>query len=91
MRYGASRSPKAARYHPLIDTFLSRVAAAPFDAAAALSFGRARAALAASGPPIGPLDTLIASHALALGAILVTNNLREFERVPGLQVEDWTV
>ena len=48
-----------------------------------------RAALARSGKPIGPLDTLIAGHALALDAILVTHNTREFDRVEGLRVEDW--
>jgi tRNA(fMet)-specific endonuclease VapC len=43
------------------------------------------------GRPIGPLDTLIAAHALALGTVLVTNNTREFRRVPGLSVEDWSL
>jgi tRNA(fMet)-specific endonuclease VapC len=49
-----------------------------------------RAALTQRGTPIGPLDTLIAAHALSLDATLVTNNVREFSRVPGLRVEDWT-
>ena len=48
-----------------------------------------RAKLEAAGKPVGPLDTLIAAHALSLGVVLVTNNLREFRRVPGLTVEDW--
>jgi tRNA(fMet)-specific endonuclease VapC len=50
-----------------------------------------RAELARSGNPIGPYDQLIAGHARSKGLILVTNNLREFNRVPGLRVEDWTV
>lgn len=48
-----------------------------------------KAALAAAGTPIGPNDTAIAGHAIAAGAVLVTNNTREFERVPGLVLEDW--
>lgn len=51
--------------------------------------GRVRAALALMGIPIGPLDVLSAGQALARGAILVTRNIREFERVDGLIVEDW--
>jgi tRNA(fMet)-specific endonuclease VapC len=52
-------------------------------------YGRIRAALEKSGKTIGPLDMLIAAHALALDATLVTHNTREFRRVPGLSVEDW--
>jgi tRNA(fMet)-specific endonuclease VapC len=48
-----------------------------------------KAALTAAGTPIGPNDTAIAGHAIAAGAVLVTNNVREFERVPGLVLEDW--
>jgi tRNA(fMet)-specific endonuclease VapC len=52
-------------------------------------YGRIRAALEKSGKIIGPLDLLIAAHALALGATLISHNTREFRRVPGLKVEDW--
>ena len=62
---------------------------APFDAPAAAAYGSLRAYLQARGTPIGPLDTLIAAHALALGAIMVTHKVREFGRVPGLTVENW--
>lgn len=48
-----------------------------------------RVALRLAGTPIGPNDTAIAGHAIAAGAILVTNNVREFSRVPGLVLEDW--
>ncbi|OSZ11746.1 VapC toxin family PIN domain ribonuclease, partial [Klebsiella quasipneumoniae] len=48
-----------------------------------------RVALRLAGTPIGPNDTAIAGHAIAAGAVLVTNNVREFERVPGLVLEDW--
>jgi len=61
-----------------------------FGPEAAAAYGRIRAALERVGKPIGPLDTLIAAHAVSLGVTLVTNNVREFERVPNLDVEDWT-
>ncbi len=61
----------------------------PFDEPAAQAYGRVRAALARAGTPIGPLDTLIAAHALSLGLTVLTNNLREFRRVPDLKVEHW--
>ena len=62
---------------------------APFDALAAEVFGFMRAWLASQGTPIGPYDTMIAAHAQALGVTLVSNNTREFKRVPGLKVENW--
>lgn len=63
----------------------------PYDAeACAAHYGAVRHKLETSGQSIGSLDTLIAAHALALGATLVTNNTTEFARVPGLKCEDWT-
>jgi tRNA(fMet)-specific endonuclease VapC len=61
----------------------------PFDRAAAEDAGRVRGYLAGLGTPIGPFDSLIVGHARSRGLIVVTNNTREFSRVPGLQVEDW--
>jgi tRNA(fMet)-specific endonuclease VapC len=61
----------------------------PFDDAATVRYGEIRASLERRGSPIGPLDTLIAAHALSLRWTLATNNVREFRRVPGLIVEDW--
>jgi len=61
----------------------------PFDAQDARRSGEIRAALRAAGTPVGPYDLLIAGQALARNLILVTNNVREFRRVPGLKVEDW--
>lgn len=61
----------------------------PFDAAAAHHFGDIRTELKRSGTPIGPMDMLIAAHARSQGLTLVTNNVREFARVPGLAVENW--
>jgi tRNA(fMet)-specific endonuclease VapC len=90
LRFGAARSAARSRYDALIDTFVARVSILPFDAQAGVKYAEVRAALEAAGSPIGDLDTLIASHALACGCVLVTNNVREFARVPGLVVEDWT-
>ena len=54
-----------------------------------LIYGKIRAGLQKQGTPIGAMDLLIASHALFLDAVLVTNNTREFERVPDLKIENW--
>ena len=60
-----------------------------WDDDAAMSYGLVRASLSRRGKPIGPLDTLIASHARVLSAIVVTHNTREFSQVENLKVEDW--
>ena len=90
LRFGASKSAKAAHYHGLIDTFTGWVQALAFDSAAASTYGDVRTRLEVLGTPIGPLDTIIAAHALSLDAVLVTNNGEEFARVDGLAIEDWT-
>lgn len=69
--------------------FLEPLEIADFDLNAAQAYGHLRKTLEQSGTPIGPLDTQIAAHALALGAILVTNNGREFSRAPGLELVNW--
>ena len=79
----------SARNRAALDAFLLPIEIAAYDLAAALRYGEVRAALAKRGRPIGPLDTMIAAHALSLGATLVTNNLREFGRVPDMAVENW--
>jgi tRNA(fMet)-specific endonuclease VapC len=61
----------------------------PFDAGAAQRAGELRQYLREKGTPIGDMDILIAGHALALDAVVVTNNVREFERAPGLKMENW--
>lgn len=89
LAFGAARSAQAQENASALAEFLLALEVAPFDEAAALKYGEVRAALAARGKPIGPLDTLIGAHALALDAILVTHNQREFRRVSGLSIEDW--
>ena len=73
----------------LLDKFLAPLEIADFGADAARAYGEVRCALETKGAPIGPLDTQIAAHALALGVTLVSNNLREFKRVPKLRLENW--
>lgn len=68
---------------------LSRIAILPFAHPADVCYGRLRSTLKGLGKPIGPNDLLIAAHALAVNAILVTDNIREFSLVPGLEVENW--
>ena len=62
---------------------------ADFDHTAAMAYAQVRTALEADDTPIGPLETQIAAHALALGVTLVSNNTREFERMPGLKLANW--
>jgi tRNA(fMet)-specific endonuclease VapC len=89
LAFGVARTGSA-RNRAALEAFLLPLQIAPYDIAAALRYGDLRAELTKRGRPIGPLDTLIAAHALALGATLVTNNEREFRRVAGLSVENWT-
>ncbi len=69
--------------------FLSPFMVLDFDSYAAQEYGKIRADLEKKGTPIGPMDMLIAGHAKSKKVVLVTNNIREFERVEGLNVEDW--
>jgi tRNA(fMet)-specific endonuclease VapC len=88
LRYGAERTASS-KLHRLIDTFAGAVEVVPFDDTAATEFGRIGHLLAERGTPIGDFDVLIAAHAVALRCTLVTNNVRQFSRVPGLAVENW--
>lgn len=89
LAYGAARSLRPPQNFAALQEFLMALEVAPYDYAAAMQYGVVRSTLERKGRPIGPLDTLIAAHALALDAVLVTHNTREFERVKGLRVEDW--
>lgn len=87
--YGAEKSSNPERNLSVIEGFVSRIDAISYDDIAANHTGQIRAELAKNGTPIGPYDQMIAGHARSQGLILVTNNMREFERVPGLRLENW--
>ena len=86
--FGAAKR-NSARLTDRIARFVARTEIVPIEADAARAYGQVRADLARTGSPIGPNDTWIAAHALALGATVVTANEREFGRVAGLDVENW--
>jgi tRNA(fMet)-specific endonuclease VapC len=93
LRFGAARLPHATRLHSnlqtMIEDFFLRVAILPWDSDAAQQYGQLRATLEREGQPMGNLDAMIGAHALALDAVLVTND-RAFTRIKRLKVEDWT-
>lgn len=88
LAFGVAKSGSL-RNQQALDKFLAPLAILPFDEAAMRRYGVLRSDLERRGTPIGALDLLIAAHALAVGATLVSNNLREFERVNGLPLENW--
>lgn len=88
LAYGVSKSGSA-RNRAALETFLLPLEVAPLDEQVLWRYADLRADLERRGQPIGGFDTQIAAHALTLGATLVTNNTREFERVAGLKLENW--
>jgi len=90
LEHGVHKSQLAAKNRAALMSFLPTLDVLPFDQSAAYSFGVIAADLYGRGQAIGPMDMLIAAHAKAEGLILVTNNTREFSRVEGLALEDWT-
>ncbi|MGM0984613.1 MAG: type II toxin-antitoxin system tRNA(fMet)-specific endonuclease VapC [Pseudomonadota bacterium] len=88
--YGAEKSTHPERNLYSIEGFSARLEVLQYDADAAAHTGQLRAELAKAGAPIGPYDQMIAGHARSRGLVVVTNNIREFERVPGLRLEDWS-
>jgi len=86
---GAEKSAQLERNMSALQQFLLPLELADFDQRAALAYGKIRAELERGGQIIGSMDMLIAAHAISLDAILVTNNIREFQRVNGLTLEDW--
>lgn len=90
LMFGLEKRGKPPALSRLVIGFLERMAVMPWDASAADQFARLRAVLERSGTPIGVMDTMIAGHALALGATLVTNNQKHFQKVAGLKMENWT-
>lgn len=87
--YGAKKSGRPAKNSARLVEFFAAFDSLPFDDAAARAYGGVRSILEKSGWPIGPNDLMIAAIALANEVVLVTNNVREFERVDGLAIEDW--
>lgn len=92
LRYGAIGKKASPKHNLIVDRFIERIdAVLPWDMAAIDATVNIKKYLAERGTPIGSNDAAIAGNAIAAGCLLVTNNIREFERVPDLQVEDWTV
>jgi tRNA(fMet)-specific endonuclease VapC len=87
--YGAEKSSQPEKSLALIEGMAARLEVLNFDEHAAAHAAEIRADLARKGTPIGHYDVLIAGHARSRGLVLVSNNLREFERVDGLRLENW--
>lgn len=90
LRYGAEKSHNPAASRAEVDRLQALVPVLNLTPPVATHYGELRRALELAGQPIGPQDMWIAAHALAAGLVVVTHNTREFARVPGLRVEDWT-
>ncbi|MDA3977689.1 MULTISPECIES: type II toxin-antitoxin system tRNA(fMet)-specific endonuclease VapC [Gallibacterium] len=88
--YGAEKSAKVAQNLSVIESFCSRLTVLDYNEGAAYHSGQIRAELAKTGQPIGPYDAMIAGHARSLGLTVVTNNVKEFTKVNGLRVIDWS-
>ena len=89
LAHGVEKSADQARNLAVVEDFVSRLDVLAYGDRAAWQYGLLRAALERQGTPIGVNDLHIAGHARSLGLIIVTNNVREFERVPGISVENW--
>jgi tRNA(fMet)-specific endonuclease VapC len=87
---GVAKSIKPQQNKLALTEFLAPIGILPYDDMAARQYGELRAHLEKNGTPIGSLDMLIAAHALSLKCTLVTNNEVEFQRVPGLSIDNWT-
>ncbi len=90
LEYGVERSSRPDQNRIALVEFLAPFEILAYDDRAAGHYGGVRASLERQGTPIGSMDMLIAAHALALDCALITNNEREFSRVPSLKIENWT-
>ena len=88
LAFGVAKSASA-RNRQALEMFLAPLIILPFDTAAVWVYGDLRADLERRGTRIGSLDTMIAAHALSQQALLITNNIREFSKVPDLQLDNW--
>lgn len=89
LEYGVEKSERRDQNKAALAEFMAPMEVSPYDDIAASHYGKIRTVLEQKGKVLGPLDMLIAAHALALKRTLVTNNLREFQRIVGLNVENW--
>jgi tRNA(fMet)-specific endonuclease VapC len=89
LEYGAAKSSRPQQNRIALAEFLAPLEILSYDDMAAQAYGRIRAVLERQGTPTGSMDILIAAHALSLNCTLVTNNEREFSRVPSLKIENW--
>lgn len=89
LRTGVAKSGRVQENLRRLEMFLAPLTRVPFESQDADAYAQVRAALERRGTPIGPLDTLIASQAVARGLHIATHNVREFSRVPGLKIIDW--
>ena len=90
LEYGIAKSRNPEKNRKAIEKFLAPLEVVEFGFKEAKEYGEIRVTLEKQGNPIGGLDNLIAAHAKALGLTLVTNNFKEFSRIDGLEIEDWT-
>lgn len=90
LRSGAAKSSSPSRTLDLVEKFLAPIARIEFTSEDAIGYAVIRSKLERAGTPIGPLDTLIAAQAVARQLVMVSNNEREFGRVAGLKVENWS-
>ena len=89
LNYGAEKSARREHNLSVIENLSARLEVLPFGDKAAMHYGDIRADLEKKGTPVGPYDMMIAAHARCEGLVLVSNNLREFERIAGLRLENW--
>lgn len=87
--YGTEKSARRIENLQAVEQFAARLEVLSFSPKAAAHYGQIRAEIERQGNPVGPYDMLIGAHARSEGLIIVTNNLREFRRLPGLRVENW--
>jgi tRNA(fMet)-specific endonuclease VapC len=90
LQYGIEKSSNSVKNKEALEKFLTPIEVIDFGYDATVEYGKIRSELERKGVPIGPLDMLIAAHAMSLDVTLVTNNVREFERIPELKIDNWT-
>lgn len=89
LHYGAEKSARRSENLSAIEHFVARLEVLPFGGKAAAHYGQVRAELERGGTPCGPHDMQIGAHARSEGLIVVTNNMKEFVRMPGVRIENW--